>query len=82
MQRTRPVNAELVEFHCDCGGVFRVANTVTVIHSNPKQWRHVCNRCETVTHLAYPFPLVRINGREFVLAEHVRFEGNDFIGSR
>ncbi|SKA51116.1 hypothetical protein [Enterovibrio nigricans] len=80
MQKEKPIQATLVEFPCDCGkGFYRVDESARVVHTNPKQWKHKCSACGKETHFAFPYSMVKYKGQEFVLAKHIRFEGNDHI---
>ncbi|WP_133153380.1 hypothetical protein [Enterovibrio norvegicus] len=80
MQKEKTITATLVEFTCDCGqGVYRVDQNAKIIHTNPKQWQHICTHCQKEVMLAFPFPIIKHRGEEFVLAKHVRFEGNVYL---
>ncbi len=74
MQKSRPIQAELVEFECEeCGqGVFRVDTNRSVIETVPAQWPHICTHCNCECYIAYPFPMVKFKNQEFVLGKHVK----------
>lgn len=76
MRKTKPIQAELIEFLCDeCKrGYMRVVQGGRVIHSNPKQWQHQCSSCGNEAYLTFAYPVINYKSEDFMLAKHVRFQ--------
>lgn len=72
-QKTKPIQAEFVEFICSqCNqGVYRVRGRV--LKSNPRQWEHHCSHCDHTAFLTAVFPMIRYKEKDFMLADEVRF---------
>ena len=77
-QITKPITAELIEFHCEkCGqGVYRV-QPGSPRPTNPKQWVHKCSACGDEACFSVVYPLIKYKERIFMLADKLRFERKD-----
>jgi hypothetical protein len=75
MPRTsKPVNAQLIEYACDCGkGVFRLKISTPYTSDCRHTWLHACTACAKEVEFTVPYPLVEIQSgqrkREFMMVD-------------
>ena len=63
-----------IEQHCDkCGkGVFRLIEE-SPTDSSPRQWLRACSHCKREVYFTFAFPIIKYRGKEFQLAESLKF---------
>ena len=73
----KKVTEDLIEVglkcpECDNGFLMHFG---TPLKTNPKQWRHKCNKCGHIDeHITKPFSYLEYKGQEFGPMEAIRYE--------
>ncbi len=60
-RRSKPINAQLIEYACDClKGVYRLKHKTPYTSDSRHTWLHACTACKKELEFCVPYPLIEI----------------------
>ena len=72
-QVLKPIQSQLIEYQCDCGGVYRLKQKQPVTSDCHYTWLHACTKCKKDLEFTVPYPMIEITSnnvkRKFMLEE-------------